>query len=58
MHFPIRCAAPDTCEARGAVAPESARAALASIRASGIQPQAFDAGMSINDLDRGIFKPT
>lgn len=34
-----------------------ARAQLEAIAASGWQPQAGDAGMSILNLDRGIYKP-
>jgi hypothetical protein len=41
-----------------AVAPEQARAMLESIAASSWQPQAGDAGMTLSNLDRGIFKPT
>ncbi len=41
-----------------AIAPEAARAALEAIRASGWQPQALDAGMSLGELDRGVYKPT
>jgi cytochrome c oxidase assembly protein Cox11 len=40
------------------VAPEAARAQLEAIRASGWQPQALDAGMSLGELDRGVYKPT
>ena len=41
-----------------AVAPGAARKALMEIQASGWQPQAGDAGMSLWNLDRGVFKPT
>ena len=41
-----------------AIAPEAARAALEAIKASGWQPQALDAGMSLGELDRGVYKPT
>jgi hypothetical protein len=41
-----------------AVAPTEARKALEEISASGWQPQAGDAGMSLWNLDRGVFKPT
>ncbi len=41
-----------------AVAPELARRKLAAIADSGWQPQAGDAGMSLWNLDRGVFKPT
>lgn len=41
-----------------AVAPEAARKALVEIKATGWQPQAGDAGMSLWNLDRGVFKPT
>jgi hypothetical protein len=41
-----------------AVAPTSARAQLEQIEASGVQPQAGEAGMSLWNLDRGVFKPT
>ncbi len=40
-----------------AIAPEAARAQLEAIRASGWQPQALEAGMSISSLDEGIYKP-
>jgi hypothetical protein len=40
-----------------AIAPEEARAQLEAIRQSGWQPQALDAGMSIRNLDQGIYKP-
>ena len=41
-----------------AVAPQQARLALKSIADSHHYPQAGEAGMSIINLDRGIFKPT
>jgi len=41
-----------------AVAPQAARAMLENIAASGWQPQAGDAGMTLWNIDRGIFKPT
>jgi hypothetical protein len=41
-----------------AVVPEAARGLLQSIRDSREYPQAADAGMTLWDLDRGIFKPT
>lgn len=41
-----------------AVAPETARRALEAIRAANVQPQALEAGMSLWNLDRGVFKPT
>lgn len=41
-----------------AIAPEAGRAQLQAIRASGWQPQALEAGMSLVHLDRGIYKPT
>ncbi|MFG1420417.1 DUF2019 domain-containing protein [Roseixanthobacter liquoris] len=41
-----------------AVAPEAARGLLEDIRASGWQPQAFEAGMGLRRLDEGTFKPT
>ena len=41
-----------------AVAPATARAQLEQIEASGVQPQAGEAGMSLWNLDRGVFKPT
>jgi hypothetical protein len=40
-----------------AVAPEAARAQLEAIRASGWQPQALEAGMSLGFLDEGVYKP-
>jgi hypothetical protein len=41
-----------------AVAPEAARRMLESIAESSEFPQAGEAGMSIYNLDAGIFKPT
>jgi nitrogen regulatory protein PII len=41
-----------------AVAPERARQMLKSIATSQRQPQAGDAGMSLSNLDRGVFVPT
>ena len=41
-----------------AIVPEAARGALEAIRASKVQPQALEAGMSLWNLDRGVFKPT
>lgn len=41
-----------------AVAPVAARQLLAEISASQWQPQAGEAGMSLSNLDAGIFKPT
>ena len=41
-----------------AVAPEIARQALQAIADSREYPQAGDAGMSLYNLERGIFKPT
>lgn len=41
-----------------AIAPKEARAQLEAIHESGWQPQALDAGMSLRNLDRGIYKPT
>ena len=41
-----------------AVAPAAAREQLEAIEASGVQPQAGEAGMSLWNLDRGVFKPT
>jgi len=41
-----------------ALEPKLARAQLAAIAASGWQPQAGDAGMSLWNLDRGVYKPT
>jgi hypothetical protein len=41
-----------------AVQPQEARRALEAIANSKIYPQAGDAGMSIINLDSGIFKPT
>jgi len=40
-----------------AIAPDAARAVIEDI-ASGKGPQAGDAGMTLSNLDRGIFKPT
>jgi len=41
-----------------AVAPEAARQELQAIADSREYPQAGEAGMSLWNLDRGIFKPT
>jgi Domain of unknown function (DUF2019) len=41
-----------------AIAPEMARRKIEEIANSGWFPQAGDAGMSLWNLDRGIFKPT
>jgi hypothetical protein len=41
-----------------AVAPDFARQTLQALADSREYPQAGDAGMTINALDRGIFKPT
>src|SRR5712691_3930772 len=41
-----------------AVAPEAARRTLRSIAESREYPQAGEAGMSLANLERGIFKPT
>ena len=41
-----------------AVAPEAARRMLEAIAGSREYPQAGEAGMSLYNLDRGIFKPT
>jgi hypothetical protein len=40
-----------------AFAPAAARAQLEAIRASGWQPQALEAGMSLGFLDDGVYKP-
>ena len=40
------------------VAPQAAREMLKAIQASQEQPQALEAGMSLWNLDRGVFKPT
>jgi len=41
-----------------AVAPEAARRTIEAIAASRDYPQAGDAGMTLDSLERGIFKPT
>jgi hypothetical protein len=41
-----------------AVAPVAARALLEEIKAADHQPQSLEAGMSLWNLDRGVFKPT
>jgi len=41
-----------------AVAPVEARHLLQTIADSNWMPQAGDAGMSLSNLDRGVFKPT
>ena len=47
-----------TAKATLAVAPQKARAMLESIRTSGHDPQALEAGMTIRAIDSGTFKPT
>jgi hypothetical protein len=39
------------------IAPDAARRVLQAISDSKWQPQAMDAGMSLWNLDRGVFKP-
>lgn len=39
------------------IAPEAARAAIESISESGLFPQAGEAGMTLSNLDSGLFKP-
>ncbi len=41
-----------------AIAPSAARHLLETIKASGQMPQSMDAGMSLWNLERGVFKPT
>jgi hypothetical protein len=41
-----------------AIAPAAARETLEAIAASRHFPQAGDAGMSLRNLDRGVYKPT
>jgi hypothetical protein len=41
-----------------AIAPEAARELLGQISASGHGAQALEAGMSLWNLDRGVFRPT
>lgn len=41
-----------------AIAPEAALEVIRSIAASGEYPQAGEAGMSLSNLERGIFRPT
>lgn len=41
-----------------AIAPEAARAQLAAIRDSHWMPQAMHAGMSLRNLDKGIYRPS
>jgi hypothetical protein len=41
-----------------AIVPEAARNALRAIKDSKTQPQALDAGMSLRNLDKGIYRPT
>jgi hypothetical protein len=41
-----------------ALAPSRARATLETIEAAGLQPQALEAGMSLWNIDRGVYKPT
>ena len=53
MHVRVKAA-----KATLAVAPAAARQQLEDIAASGWQPQAGEAGMSLWNLDRGVFKPT
>jgi Domain of unknown function (DUF2019) len=48
----------DAAKSTLAVAPQEARAALQALADSQKFPQAGDAGMSLRNLDRGVFKPT
>lgn len=41
-----------------AVAPEAARAQLLAIRESRWMPQALHAGMSLRNLEKGVYRPT
>lgn len=41
-----------------AIAPEAARAKLEAVKASGWRPQCLEAGMSLWNLERGVYKPT
>jgi uncharacterized protein DUF2019 len=41
-----------------AVEPQAARQCLQDIQASNWQPQALEAGMSLWNLDRGVYKPS
>ena len=41
-----------------AVAPEAARGLLVAIRDSRWMPQALDAGMSLWNLEKGVYRPT
>lgn len=41
-----------------AVAPEAARALLLAIQESRWMPQALDAGMSLRNLEKGVYQPT
>jgi hypothetical protein len=41
-----------------AVAPEAARALLLAIRESRWMPQALHAGMSLRNLEKGVYRPT
>lgn len=40
------------------IEPEAARTMLQAIADSGWFPQAGDVGMSLSNLERGVFKPT
>lgn len=41
-----------------AIAPQAARQTLEGIRTANWQPQSMDAGMTLWNLERGVFKPT
>jgi hypothetical protein len=57
MSIPIGRFVSKAAHATLAIEPEAGRAMLESIAASRHYPQAGDAGMSLDNLDRGVYKP-
>jgi hypothetical protein len=55
LNIQVRLAA---AKATLAIAPKTAQDALHAIKASKFQPQALDAGMSLRNLEQGIYRPT
>jgi cytochrome c oxidase assembly protein Cox11 len=56
-HHPNMQARLHAAQATLAVAPQAARAQLEAIKASEWMPAAGDAGMSLRNLDSGVYKP-
>ena len=57
-NYPNMQARLNAAKATLAVAPEAARAQLVAIRDSRWMPQAMDAGMSLRNLEKGVYRPT